>query len=200
MRIIRPAVSLRTAAIVLQINYQSVLKELLLLQLVDNPADATIHDFCHGCIGFHAADIPSFMLEPLPVETLGHGPLTVDDAHFDRLLVASFADCGVALVVDAFVFCDIGLRRVHGPVGAGVGDVEKEWLIRYLAVPAVIGDEGDRIVVDGVGVVEGFRLILRVILGSDVGVTAAEGGGVVEAACSCDGPVKAVEAALYGPG
>ena len=89
---------------------------------------------------------------------------------------------------------------MHGPVSAGVGDVEKEWLIRYLAVPTVIGDEGDRIVVDGVGVVEGFRLIIRVILGSDVGVTAAESGGVVEAARSCDGPVKAVEAALHGPG
>ena len=39
VRIIRPAVSLCAAAIVLQINYQSVLKEPLLLQFVDNPAD-----------------------------------------------------------------------------------------------------------------------------------------------------------------
>ena len=88
---------------------------------------------------------------------------------------------------------------MHGPVGAGVGDVEEKGLIRCLIVATVIADKSDRIVIDGVSVVEGFGLIAGIIFGSDVGIASAEGGGIIETACSCYGAVKAVKAPLHRP-
>ena len=60
----------------------------------------------------------------------------------------------------------------------------------------MIADESDRIVTDGVSVVEGLGLIAGVIFGSDIGIASAEGGRIIETTCSRDSAVKAVKAPL----
>ena len=139
------------------------------------------------------------MLEAFPVEPFGHRPFLIDNTHFNGLLISSLADRRISLVVSPLIFCDVSFRGVHGPVGTGVGDIEKKRLIRCFVVATVIADESDRIVIDCISVVEGFGLIAGVIFGSNVGIATAKGGGIIETTCSRNGAVKAVEATLHRP-
>ena len=78
----------------------------------------------------------------------------------------------ITSVIFAFILCDIMGKGVHGPVGRSVGDIHEKGLPVGLAL--VILDVSDRIVRDGVRVVERVRLVVWIVVRSNVAVAPGE--------------------------
>ena len=149
------------ATVVLEEEDKRVFILTVLLQRLDEATDALVHAIEHGGENLHAAGFPGFVFDLAPIARLRRNlPAFVKQAEALHLFDTRGADGVVACVVLALVFRDVGVLRMHWPMRGGVGHIDKEWLLR--AALRVFGDESGRVVADGVGVVELFRLILRV--------------------------------------
>lgn len=186
------------ATIVLEVEDEGVLELAVAFESIDQAADALVHAVEHCGIDLHAAGLPGFVFDCIPIFfEWWDGPMVGYETELPHFFDASLADRAIAEIVAAFVFGDVGRFGVHGPVGGGVGDVEEKGLVRLVLM--VLGDEACGVVVDGVGVVIEVGLVVWICVGGDEGVVADEGVGIVKAACAVDGAVEAIESALQGP-
>ena len=99
------------------------------LQLGDDATDTFVHYGEHRGVNFHATDLEFFVLHLVPLAGLwGESPRRVRHPELLLFFPARRAHRGVAAIVAAFVFRDVPLARVHGPVCGGVGHVEQKRL------------------------------------------------------------------------
>ena len=193
-----PAITLGATSVVLEIDEQRVLQSALPFQLRGDAPDAPIHGLDHRGIDLHALDFPLAVLDGIPLAHGGrHFPAGIEHAEFPCPFEPRLPDGVVAGGVAALVAGDVLRQRVHGPVRAGVGDVEEERLLGM--VLGVILHELHRVVADGIGVVILLRLVVRIVERGDELVVAAKRGRIVKTPRAGDRAVEAVKAALHGP-
>ena len=193
-----PAITLGATAVVLKINEQRVLQSALPFQLRGDAPDAPIHGLDHRGIHLHALDFPLAVLNGVPLAHGGrHFPAGIKYAEFPRPFEPGLADDIVTGVVAALAAGDVLRQRMHGPVGARVGDIEEERFLRMF--PGVILHELHRVVADGIRVIKLLRLVLRIVQRGNKLVVSTKGGRIVKTPRTGDRAVEPIEAALDWP-
>ena len=140
---------------------QSVLVLAVLLKRINKTPDSLIHTVEHCSIDFHAARLPFLVFDVAPIASLRRNlPARVEQANLLHLFKACGSDGVVASVVSAFDFCDVRFLGMHGPVRRGVSHIKKEWSVVVLLM--MLGDELGCMVVDSIGVIELFWLVLGI--------------------------------------
>ena len=168
-----PTKPLGASAVVLKVEDESVVELVRSLEGFHDSADPLVHVVDHGSIDFHTGGFPLLELDVLPITYLwDYVPLVGQKAERLELLYPGLPGGGITSVIFAFILCDIMRKCVHGPVGRSVGDIHEKGLPVGLAL--VILDVADRIVRDGVCVVERVGLVVWVVVRSNVAVAPGE--------------------------
>lgn len=167
----------------------------VVFECVQYSADAGIHLVDLSGVDLHSASVPIVVFGSFPWANFSvswrERPFGIDKAHFNHVLVAFGTELVPAGVVSAFVFLDVFIGGVEGPVRRGICNVHEEWFVRVGL--EVLGDKGGRVVTDGVGVVEVFGFGLNDFVVPD------EALRVEVRTCTGDGTVESVEATFARP-